>query len=90
MNGHGLVRPGRLQNLSPLGGARGDVMTRHWCDQAEIMEIYRRSGAPRGCYGWVWPGATRQIAESITTQPFNCRSMSLLDAKEVATYISVI
>ena len=38
VNGCGLVRPGRLQNLSPLGGARGDVMNGHWCDQAEIME----------------------------------------------------
>ena len=48
------------------------------------------SGMPGEYYGWVWPGATRQIAESITTQPFNCRSKSLLDATEVATYVSVI
>ena len=52
--------------------------------------IYRCSGRPRGCYEWVWPGATRQIAESITTQPFNCRSKSFLDATEVATYVSVM
>ena len=38
MNGRGLVQPCRLQNLLLFGGARGDVMNWHWCDQAEIME----------------------------------------------------
>ena len=45
-----------LWNLSPLRGAR----------EAETVE----SIVTQGCYGWVWPGATRQIAESITTQPY--------------------
>ena len=40
----------RLWNLSPLGGARGDVMNGHWCDQAEIMESITARGRPRGCY----------------------------------------
>ena len=29
MNGHGLVRPEKLQNLSPLGDNRGDVLNAH-------------------------------------------------------------
>ena len=55
VNGRGLVQPGRLQNLSLLGGARGDVMNGHWCDQAEIMETIAAQGRPRGCYE-CWPG----------------------------------
>ena len=44
------MRPGRLHNLSLLGGARGDVMNGHWCDQTEIIESIAARGCPRGCY----------------------------------------
>ena len=43
----------RLWNLSPLGGAQGDVMNVmkwHWCDQAEIIESMAARGCLRGCY----------------------------------------
>ena len=50
INGRGLVQPCRLQNLLQLGGARGDVMDWHWCDQAEIMETIASQGCLRGCY----------------------------------------
>ena len=59
MNGCGLVQPCRLQNLLLLGGALGDVMNWHWCDQAEIMEFITARGCPRGCYE-CWPGVNRQ------------------------------
>ena len=67
MNGRGLVQPCRLQNLSLLEGARGDVMTGHWCDQAEIMESIAAQGRPRGCYdvvngrGLVRPGRLQNL-----------------------------
>ena len=44
MNGRGPVQPCRLQNLLSLGGARGDVMNGHLCDQAEIMESIAARG----------------------------------------------
>ena len=58
--GTGVTRQ-RLWNLLPLGGARGDVMNGHWCDQADIMESIAVWGHPRGCYvmngcGLVRPG----------------------------------
>ena len=76
MNRYGLVRPGRLQNLSLLGGAQGDVMNGHWCDQAEIIESITARGRPRGCYEC----DQAEIMESITPQgcPRGCHGWALV------------
>ena len=69
----------RLWNLSPLGGARGDVMNGHWCDQAEIMKSIAALGCPRDVMNGHWCDQA-EIMESIATRghPRGCYELALV------------
>ena len=88
MIGTGATRQ-RLWNLSPLGGARGDVMDWHWCDQAEIMESIAARGRPRGCYDWHWCDQA-EIMESIAARgrPRGCYDWHWCDQAEIMESIA--